>query len=94
MDNANIHMYKELQDMIHETGALLFFSAAVLTRPKSYRGRFFVTQALDSAARQYGISRKSTRSARGRHASVYEAEGRGRRKSVSTLRLQSKQPFD
>jgi len=25
MDNANIHMFKELQDMIHETGALLFF---------------------------------------------------------------------
>lgn len=25
MDNAKIHMYKELQEMIHETGALLFF---------------------------------------------------------------------
>uniref|UniRef100_H3G5W5 Tc1-like transposase DDE domain-containing protein n=1 Tax=Phytophthora ramorum TaxID=164328 RepID=H3G5W5_PHYRM len=25
LDNANIHMYKELQEMIHETGALLFF---------------------------------------------------------------------
>jgi hypothetical protein len=25
MDNAKIHMYKELQDMIHETGALLVF---------------------------------------------------------------------
>ncbi|KAG6962293.1 hypothetical protein JG687_00007232, partial [Phytophthora cactorum] len=25
MDKAKIHMYKELQDMIHETGALLFF---------------------------------------------------------------------
>ncbi|KAG6951481.1 hypothetical protein JG688_00013707 [Phytophthora aleatoria] len=25
MDNAKIHMYKELQAMIHATGALLFF---------------------------------------------------------------------
>ncbi|KAE9021322.1 hypothetical protein PR002_g12289 [Phytophthora rubi] len=25
MDNAKIHMYEELQDLVHATGALLFF---------------------------------------------------------------------
>jgi hypothetical protein len=25
MDNANIHMYEELQDLVHAAGALLFF---------------------------------------------------------------------
>jgi hypothetical protein len=55
LDNAKIHMYEELQELVHSTGALLFFSSPVLTRLKFNRGRVFSAQAMDPEAWPLGV---------------------------------------
>jgi transposase len=82
MDNAKIHMYKELQDMIHETGALLFFLPPCSPDLNPIEVGFSLLKRC-----QYGISRRPTGSIEDFNAFVHKTEGGSWREFVVTAAI-------
>ena len=51
MDNAKIHMYKELEDSVYQCEARLFFTT-IFSAVESSRGLFWLVEKMDTEKRQ------------------------------------------
>ncbi|KAG6960513.1 hypothetical protein JG687_00008178 [Phytophthora cactorum] len=77
LDNSKIHMYQELQDLIHATGALLFFLPPYPPppppRPECDRGWFLTVEAISPTTRQLGFPGSTGRCTEGCNVLLYQA---------------------
>lgn len=73
MDNAKIHMCRELEEVVHACGAILLFFVSVLPVIKPDRGSFWYAEKVDPTTRKPRVCSRLRNGAEGGDARVREA---------------------